>query len=207
MSSNSVFSVACWTGSAEHEIHVRPLKTFQRDEPLGGTLACVSITSVSLWLLTARCCQRRTYKFKSWSPEILPGGCCLSVYLITCDGRRDGGGHRHADHKSLSCRWKWFIGSLISLRPSFPVFKIHAGSQNKKKSMASLVFHGHSKPSLCCLRPRFVESMLFTDFRPWNPTDEIWLAARIWPDHSTEEKKKVDEGQKLLIIVVVSAGS
>lgn len=62
--------------------------------------------------------------------------------------------------KSLSCRWKWFIGSLISLRPSFPVFKIHAGSQSKKKSMASHVFHGHSKPSLCRLRPRFVESML-----------------------------------------------
>lgn len=117
MSSNSVFSVACWTGSAEHEIHVRPLKTFQWGEPPGGTLVRVSITSVSLWLLTARCCQRRTYKFKSWPQKYFRGGCSLSVYLITCDGRRDGGGHRHADHKSLSCRWKWFIGSLRSLRP------------------------------------------------------------------------------------------
>lgn len=51
MSSDADFSVACWTDSPLHKIHVRSLKTFQRRETPGGAPARASITSVSLWRL------------------------------------------------------------------------------------------------------------------------------------------------------------
>lgn len=78
------------------------------------------------------------------------------------------------DAKFSPRRSKWFIRWLISLRLNFPVLKIHAGSQSKKKSIASHIFMAVQWPLCaasdlsCSINARYSHRFQTLESRRWD---------------------------------------